>query len=126
MTTQGARNNRPQMIEDLDAMMTSRMLRPAKVKLAGREWTIKRDFTPDQILKFFGLIDKGGADEALGMVVGAKNGAVLWGLISPLPVEVVTPMLRRLYQLAGLLKRPSDMDKADDVAEEDEGESSAS
>ena len=122
--TQGARSNRPQMIEDLDAMMTSRMLRPAKVKLAGREWTIKRDFTPDQIIKFFGLINDGDPAAALSMVVGAKNGTVLWDLLSPLPVEVVTPLLRRLYQRAGLLKRPADMEG--DEPEGDEGESSAS
>lgn len=125
MTTQGARNsNRPQMVEDLDAMMTSRMLRPAKVKLAGREWTIKRDFTPDQILTYFSTVDGGDPGKALGMVVGAKNGPVLWGLLSPLPVEVATPMLRRLLQLAGILKRPGDMEH--DSTEDDEGESPAS
>lgn len=122
--TQGARSNRPQMIEDLDVLMTSRMLRSGKVKLVGREWTIKRDFTPDQIIKFFSLIDGGDPGAALSMVVGAKNGPVLWGILTPLPAEVITPLLRRLYQLAGILKRPADMEK--DEPEGDEGESSAS
>lgn len=114
------RNRRPQLLEDLDAMIVSRALRPEKVKLGGRLWTIKRDFTAEQILQFHALTNRGKALEAFTMLVGAKDAPEFAELVLSAPTELMTPALRRLYTLAGLLKR-DDFDKkpADDQDDED-------
>jgi hypothetical protein len=129
-------SNRPQLIEDLDVMITSRALKPGKVKLGGRFWTLKRDFTAAQILEFHSLINNSKTVEAFTMLVGTRDGQEFADLVLAQPTELITPALRRIYQLAGLLKRldtASDNDQteagaADDADAEDtgEGESSAS
>lgn len=115
--TQGA-NNKPE-IEDLDVLIMSRSLKPARVKLFGRQWTIKRDFTPEQIGDFWLAVDKPDTVAAMRMLVGDKDGDELAKLVAAAPTELITMPIRRIYQIAGLLKRPNDEG-------EDEGESSAS
>jgi hypothetical protein len=127
-------SNRPQLLEDLDAMIVSRALRPGKVRLGGRLWTIKRDFTAAQVLEFHKHVGNGrdGAIKAFGMLVGTKDAEAFVDIALEAPTELMTQPLRQLYRLAGLLKRvddgPADADATDDVDAEDagEGESSAS
>jgi hypothetical protein len=126
------RSNRPTVLEDLDAMIISRALKPGKVRLGGRYWTIKRDFTAEQVLRFWALVDQPGKSaEAYSMLVGAKDAAEFAAIISATPQELINPPLRQLFRLAGLLKRadpPTTDADADDVDSEEpgEGESSAS
>lgn len=115
--TQGART---EPVEDLDVLVQSRSLKPAKVKLFGRMWTVKRDFTPAQIAEYWVHIEKGGTVDAMKMLVGAKDGADMAGLVAAIPTEMLTQPMRRLYQIAGVLKRPNDSE------ESEQGESEAS
>lgn len=125
--TQGARaNNRPIVIEDLDALLVSRSLRPAKVKLGGREWTIKRDFTAEQIIEFWRLQNSGAENsmvDSYAMVVGADDALAFVRMMDNIPQEMSVPVVRRLLQHAGIIKRP---ENGDEVEEGIEGESSAS
>lgn len=96
-------------IEDLDLMMTSRALDPKKIRLFGRVWTVKRDFTAEQMAQFWAEVDKATARgtlsaEAMTMLVG-KGGADFAKTIGVMPAELVNPVLRRVYVMAGLLKR---------------------
>lgn len=99
------KNNRPPLLADLDTMIVSRALRPERIKLGGRLWTIKRDFTAEQILAFHMLTTTGKAVEAFTMLVGPKDAPDFAQLVLAAPTELMTPALRRLYRLAGLLKR---------------------
>lgn len=135
---QGTHNsNRPQLLEDLDALIVSRALKPAKVKLGGRYWTIKRDFTAAELLEFHKVVGTGrdGAIQAFGMLVGKKDATDFADIILEAPTELMGPVLRRLYQSAGLLKRIENPTEDHEAAQDDaasgaedagEGESSAS
>lgn len=117
--TQGARTT-PEPVEDLDLLIVSRSLKPKKVKLFGRTWTVKRDFTPAQIAEYWVHIDSGRTADGMTMIVGAKDGADMANLVSAIPTEMLTPPMRRVYQIAGLLRRPNDSE------ESEQGESGAS
>lgn len=119
MTTQGARTT-SEDIEDLDVMVTSKSLTPKKVKLFGRTWTIKRDFTPAGIAEFWLHIDGNRSAEAMKLLVGAKDGPALSDLVSAMPTELLAPPMRRVYQIAGVLRRPNDDEEGE------QGESGAS
>lgn len=114
--TQGART--PEAVEDLDVLIMSRSLKPCKVKLLGRTWTVKRDFTPTEIGEYWVHIDSGRTVDGMKMLFGEKAGAEMAELVSAMPTEMLTSPMRRIYQIAGLLRRPND--------EESEGESAAS
>jgi hypothetical protein len=119
--TQGA----PTDILDLDALLTSRSLKPCKVRLGGRTWTVKRDFTAAQVVQYWSLVNTRKKDvEAFAMLVGEKDAPDFTAMIQALPVETAAPILRTIYKSAGLLKRDSAEEK--DSAEEQAGESSAS
>lgn len=96
--------------EDLDAMITSRALDPKKARLFGRMWTIRRDFTAEQMAQFWAEVDKAAARgglsaEAMGMLVGSKDGETFAKTVGAMPAELINPVLRRVYVMAGLLKR---------------------
>jgi hypothetical protein len=116
--TQGAQN-KTEEIEDLDVLVASRSLKPGKVRLFGRTWTIKRDFAPAEMAQFWVHVDSGRNAEAMKMLVGAKDGADMAQLVTAMPTELLTQPMRRIYQIAGLLRRPNDDEAA-------EGESTAS
>lgn len=104
---------------DLDALVVSRSLEPQTIRLGGREWTLKRDFTAAEVVKFWQLVDKSKSTaEAMSMLVGEKDGPDFAALVLALPTETGAPVLRRIYQAAGVLRRPDDGAQA--------GESSAS
>lgn len=131
---QGTHSNRPPLLEDLDVMITSRALKPGKIKLGGRYWTIKRDFTAEQILQFWRLVDQSKSVEAFTLLVGQRDAQDFTDIVLAAPTELMTPPLRRIYQLAGLIKRldsaagDADAEPAEPAGAEDvnEGESSAS
>lgn len=98
---------------DLDALVVSRSLDPQTIRLAGREWTLKRDFTAEQVVQFWRLVDKKAtSSEALSMLVGDQDGAALAEVMLALPMETATPIARRIYQAAGMLKRPDDAEQS--------------
>lgn len=104
---------------DLDTLVVSRSLDPQTIRLGGREWTLKRDFTAEEVVKFWLLVDKAKTStEGLSMLVGEQDGPDFAALVFALPTETGAPVLRRIYQAAGVLRRPGD--------EEQAGESSAS
>jgi hypothetical protein len=132
--TQGThRNSRTPLVEDLDAMITSRSLKPGKIKFGGRFWTIKRDYNAEGILEFHRLTaTEAGSREAFKTLVGEKDAHEFAELVLSAPTEIMGPVLRRIYQHAGLLKR---IDTTEAASEEDpdadaegtgEGESLAS
>lgn len=117
--TQGA----PTDVLDLDSLLTSRSLKPRKTRLGGRFWTLKRDFTAQDVVQFWSLVDQNKLTEALTMLVGAKDGETFSKLLLSLPTEVGGPILRQIYRECGVLKRSPESEAE---AEGEAGESPAS
>ncbi|MDF2968944.1 MAG: hypothetical protein K0Q93_2722 [Nocardioidaceae bacterium] len=93
---------------DLDPLVVSRSLKPQTIRLGGREWTLKRDFTSEQVVDFWQMVSDGQSTKALCMLVGDTDGPAFAKLALALPTETGAPILRRIYQAAGMLKRPDD------------------
>lgn len=113
MTTQGDHD-----FEDLDVLIASRSLDPKKVKFGGRMWTVRRDFAPEEVVKFWLLTEDRKYSEAYRMLVG-DDGPELARIILSLPTEMGMMPARKLYQIAGVLARG-------ETEGESKGESSAS
>lgn len=106
-----------QDFEDLDALITSRSLDPREVRFGGRMWTVRRDFTPEEIVQFWVLIEEGKSADAFTMLAG-DDGPKLARIITSLPTEMGMRPARKLYQIAGVLNGGD--------ADDSKGESSAS
>lgn len=109
----------PTDVLDLDALLTSRSLKPRRVRLGGKLWSLKRDFTAQAVVEFWSLIDQGKSREALTMLVGEKDGEAFSKMILSLPVEVGGPIARQIYKECGVLKRSpeSESDEGDEAGE---------
>jgi hypothetical protein len=103
---------------DLDALVVSRSLDPQTIRLGGREWTLKRDLTAEQVVQFWLLINRNKMRDAVALLVGEADADAFTEIALALPSETGTPVVRRIYQAAGVLRRPDDGEQA--------GESSAS
>jgi hypothetical protein len=71
--TQGSRNNtsRVNQIINLDEdLIEKRLAKPQKVFLAGKEWTVRRDLTAEEIYRFWGFVNDSNAGEAWALLMG--------------------------------------------------------
>jgi hypothetical protein len=98
--TQGSRNNN-QIINLDDDLIEKRLARPAKVFLAGREWTIRRDLTAEEIYTFWGKVSANEADEALAILMGEEAKGLNETLLK-LPAAMYVRKINQLIQVAGL------------------------
>jgi len=114
MTTQGDQED----FDDLDTLIASKSLAPRKVKFGGRMWNVRRDFTPEEVVQFWVLIEDRKSAEAFRMLVG-EDGPELAKRINSLPTEMAMLPARKLYKISGLLTRG-------DMEGESKGESLAS
>lgn len=92
-------------VEDLDVLITSRSLDPKRIRVFGRVWTLRRSFTAAEMADFWVRVGKAQLPEAFALLVGPDDAKAFAGLLTDFPAEVANPMLRRLYRMAGLLKR---------------------
>lgn len=104
---------------DLDDDLNPIPLKPKTVRAFGREWTIRRDWTAADIVKYWVLAEDRKDAEAAVMLVGEKDGPEFAKISVSLPPEMVALKLRKICKVAGLLPRDAE-------DEESEGESSAS
>lgn len=97
--SQGSRSN-SQVINLDDDLIEKRLTRPAKVFLAGREWSVRRDLTAEEIYDFWGKVTKND-DSALTLLVG-EAGAELNKTLQQLPAAMYVRKLHQLMNVAGL------------------------
>lgn len=120
--TPKSRNNNNQII-DFDALLYKRATKPAVVKLGGREWQIRRDFTPQEVIEYWRLVAANGDEstyQALGMLFGdAETGKAFDEVVKHVPAALNQKIYRDVLVLAGLQFDESTDDDAS-------GESSAS
>lgn len=114
--TQGSRTNN-QIINLDDDLIDKRLAKPAKVFLAGREWTVRRDLTGEEIYEFWGKITANEADAALTMLMG-EEAKGLDAKLQVLPGSMYVRKLQQLIAVAGL--------RRGDESEETTGESTPS
>lgn len=115
MTQGGHRND----VLDLDDGLNPIPLKPKTVRVFGREWTIRRDWTAADVVQYWVLATEHKDVDAAVMLVGEKDGPEFAKISLSLPPEMVALKLRKICKIAGLLPRDAE-------DEESEGESSAS
>lgn len=108
--------------DDLDALLADRALEPRKVKLGGRTFSVRRDLTGEEVLRYWSLARQRKDIEALAIMVGDDDAVELNQIIDPLPMAKMQVVLGKIMRLAGLLPP----EQADDDKEKESGESSAS
>lgn len=117
--TQGASNDTAS-IYDLDALLAKRILKPKAVRLAGHIYQVRTDLTGAEVVKYFALADEKKDEEALALVVGAKDAARLNGILADLPRDHMNAVVQEIMVLAGLVNGTPQ------TGAESEGESPAS
>ncbi|GAA3877780.1 hypothetical protein GCM10022243_48130 [Saccharothrix violaceirubra] len=93
-------------------------LAPIEVSVFGRVWTVRREWTPADAMRYWVLAHRRKDAEAMALLVGDGDAAAFAEIIAAVPLERSQGKLRRLLKIAGLLAR-------DAQDEESEGKSSA-
>lgn len=114
--TQGSRTSN-QIINLDDDLIEKRLAKPAKVFLAGREWTVRRDLTAEEIYQFWGQVTSNKGEEALMILMG-EEAKGLDATLQKLPAAMYVRKIHQLIQVAGL--------KRGDEPEDTTGESTPS
>jgi hypothetical protein len=121
--TQGSRNNtsRVNQIINLDEdLIEKRLAKPQKVFLAGKEWTVRRDLTAEEIYRFWGFVTDSNAGEAWALLMGitVDEAKELDKTLLQLPIKMYNRRVNQLVGVAGL--------KRGDEPEDTTGESTPS
>lgn len=101
--TQGSRSNN-QIINLDDDLIEKRLAKPAKVFLVGREWTVRRDLTAEEIYAFWGNVTANKAGLALSALMGIteEEATELDKLLQQLPTPMYVRKIEQLIRVAGL------------------------
>jgi hypothetical protein len=91
--------------DDLDALLTEHALPPRTVKLGGRAFTVRRDLTGEEVLRYWWLAHNRKDIEALSIVVGENDAVYMDEMLKPLPMPKMQVVLGKIMRLAGLLPR---------------------
>jgi hypothetical protein len=121
--TQGSRNNTSrvnQIINLDDDLIEKRLAKPQKVFLAGKEWTVRRDLTAEEIYRFWGFVTDSNAGEAWALLMGitVDEAKELDKTLLQLPIKMYNRRVNQLVGVAGL--------KRGDEPEDTTGESTPS
>jgi hypothetical protein len=93
---------------DLDSLLAAKSLEPATVGIAGIDFTVRRDFTAQEVVAYHALAAAGRNKDAFGMVVGDQADELI-RFASPLPVEIWQPIIQQLLRIAGILPREGEL-----------------
>lgn len=100
--TQGASNN-ISTIHDLDALLAKRILKPKSVRLAGHVYSVRTDLTGEEVVRYFALADQKKDEEALALIVGARDAKKLNGVLTGLPRDHMNAVVQEIMVLAGVV-----------------------
>ncbi|MEV6897447.1 hypothetical protein [Amycolatopsis sp. NPDC051372] len=115
--TQGA----PANILDIDALLVERSTDPVVARLGGRDWTIRRDLTAEEVIDFWKLSDTETAKSWALLLGSETDGQELHDTLTALPAPVYVNVSRQIIRAAGL-----SIDDADVSARGGSGNSKAS
>jgi hypothetical protein len=122
--TQGSRNTNTSRVNQIinldDDLIEKRLAKPAKVFLAGKEWTVRRDLTAEEIYRFWGFATDSNAGEAWALLMGitVDEAKELDKMLQQLPRNMYVRKVNQLIGVAGL--------KRGDEGEDTTGESTPS
>jgi hypothetical protein len=122
--TQGSRNTNTSRVNQIinldDDLIEKRLAKPAKVFLAGKEWTVRRDLTAEEIYRFWGFVTDSNAGEAWALLMGitVDEAKELDKMLLQLPIKMYNRRVNQLVGVAGL--------KRGDEPEDTTGESTPS
>lgn len=100
--TQGSRTNQ---VVDLDEdLIGKRLSRPLAVKLAGKQWSVRRDLTAEEIYAFWGHVSANNGAGAFAILMGIPEdeAKALDASLQSLPATMYVKKIHQLVTLAGL------------------------
>ncbi|ACU39449.1 hypothetical protein [Actinosynnema mirum] len=107
--TKGAPASDSHDVLDLDALLQQRSPHRAQVRFGGRDWSLRRDLTGEEVVRFWSLATTQQDGEALGILLSEGATAVdkvageeLSKLLEVLPQQARVDVTRRLFVAAGL------------------------
>lgn len=93
----------PQPIELTDGLAIPNGL-PEPITFLGKHYSVRRGYSPNEVLNFFNLSQQHKYDEILQMVICEGDPAQLWDDIGTRSVpEMLKVYLPTIYKLAGLM-----------------------
>jgi len=116
--SQGSRSTRPINLDD--DLIDQRLAKPQPIQLAGREFSVRRDLTAEEIYRFWGFVSVNDAGEALALLLSipVPEAKELDAILQGLPAVMYVKKIHKLTQVAGL--------KRGDEKEDTAGESTPS
>lgn len=87
---------------NLDAVVDSVDVSPASVTLQGNTFTVRRDLTGPEILRYWQFVQEGDDVAALSILVGSADGPRLNSLVEALPQKRMVLVIRKVMDIAGL------------------------
>jgi hypothetical protein len=86
---------------DLDAQLAEIELKPRKVRLGGKDYTIRRDLSGLQVKQYWALVEEGKDVDALAMICTAP--VMLNRALENLPHEHMKAAIREIMKAAGVV-----------------------
>lgn len=92
--------------EDLTLLLSPPPLEPKAVTFLGQKFTLRRDLTGAEVVRFWSLWTSLDILGAFTIMFGTEESAALFKtLVDPLPMDKINPIMDRLWRAAGLLDR---------------------
>jgi hypothetical protein len=109
--TQGAPKDTDIIDIDVDSMLVQRFSKPATVKFAGRNWKLRRDLTPEEVVEFWKYSSDSKNVEAWAMLLGNEDDAkALNEGLQALPMPVFVNTVQKIYRKLGFSLDVSDVE----------------
>lgn len=101
--SQGSRRNSTRINLD-DDLIGQRLAKPAEVTLAGRDLTIRRDLTAEEIFEFWALVteNKGAEAFVILMSLPLDEAKALDAKLQKLPAPMYVRKIHQIIEIAGL------------------------
>lgn len=121
MTTQAARKTNNSVI-DLDSLLYQRSTKPATVRLGGRDFTMRRDLSAEEVVKYWAHVAKNEDAKAFALLVGEEEGETFNTMLRNVPADIYIYAYAQLMDAAGMKIKPPAKDDGSE-GDGDAGES---
>ncbi len=89
---------------DIDALISDLDVTPVEVTLAGSSFTVRRDLSGKEVVRYWELVRSQQDSAALAILVGSEeSGTALNGILEGLPQKRMIAATQKIMQLAGLM-----------------------
>lgn len=89
---------------NIDELIEALDVTPLPITLGAQEFTIRRDLTGPEIIKYWELVRTSKDADALGILVGKTDGPKLNKVLESLPQKRMVAATRKVMELAGIVE----------------------